>query len=209
MKYPKKHISIRVPWHDSGWDGRVCANPRLNGACLKLKRIGQERNDIAEEAVAGQSLADLPQEKWPCCVAERVAFMSPFEYTRVANHPYKHTSEGSHGHFAPTDLRHPAYSAPAVPFAWMLRESMDELGETYGLDVRPQREPDLEFSTQWIQAIENQKALSDCFCDHIKPEESLCFFYAKQVPFVEDAGARRILVGVGRVLHVSPGVEYQ
>ncbi len=51
MKYPKKHISIRVPWHDSGWDGRVCANPRLNGACLKLKRIGQERNDIAEEAV--------------------------------------------------------------------------------------------------------------------------------------------------------------
>jgi hypothetical protein len=91
----------------------------------------------------------------------------------------------------------------------MLRESMDELGETYGLDVRPQREPELGFSTQWIQAIENQKALSDCFCDHIKPEESLCFFYAKQVPFVEDAGARRILVGVGRVLHVSPGVEYQ
>ena len=209
MKYPKKHISIRVPWHDSGWDGRVCANPRLNGACLKLKRIGQERNDIAEEAVAGQSLADLPQEKWPCCVAERVAFMSPFEYTRVANHPYKHTSEGSHGHFAPTDLRHPAYSAPAVPFAWMLRESMDELGETYGLDVRPEREPELGFPTQWIQAIENQKALSDCFCDHIKPEESLCFFYAKQVPFVEDAGARRILVGVGRALHVSPGVEYQ
>jgi len=176
MKYPKKHISIRVPWHDSGWDGRVCANPRLNGACLKLKRIGQERNDIAEEAVAGQSLADLPQEKWPCCVAERVAFMSPFEYTRVANHPYKHTSEGSHGHFAPTDLRHPAYSAPAVPFAWMLRESMDELGETYGLDVRSEREPELGFPTQWIQAIENQKALSDCFCDHIKPEESLCFF---------------------------------
>jgi len=29
MKYPKKHISIRVPWHDFGWDGRVCVNPRL------------------------------------------------------------------------------------------------------------------------------------------------------------------------------------
>lgn len=110
MKYPKKHISIRVPWHDSGWDGRVCVNPRLNGACLKLKRIGQERNDIAEEAVAGQSLGDLPQDKWPCCVAERVAFMSPFEYTRVANHPYKHTSEG----VTDTSLL-PIYAIPPIP----------------------------------------------------------------------------------------------
>jgi len=97
--YPLRHISIRVPWHDTGWDGRVCAKPRLNGACLKLKRIGQERDDAAEEAVAGQSLMDLPQEKWPCCVTERMAFMAPFEYVRTANHPYKRTSEGSRGHF--------------------------------------------------------------------------------------------------------------
>lgn len=209
MTFAKKHISIRVPWHDTGWDGCVCANPRLNGSCLKLNRIGQERNDDAEEAVAGQSLADIPQEKWPCCVAERVAFMAPFEYTRITNHPYKRTSEGSHGHFAPTALRHPAFSAPAVPFAWMLREAMEELGETYGLDVRTEREPDLGFKTQWIQDRDNQKALLDCFCDHLVPNESLCFFYAKQVPFVEDAGARRILIGVGRVLHISPCVEYE
>ena len=209
MTYPIKHISIRVPWHDTGWDGRVCAKPRLNGACLKLKRIGQERDDAAEEAVAGQSLVDLPQEKWPCCVTERMAFMAPFEYVRTANHPYKRTSEGSHGHFDETPLRHPAYSAPAVPFAWMLREAMEELGEEYGLDVQAEREPDLGFSTQWIQDRDNQKALLDCFCDHLKPEQSLCFFYAKQVPFVEDSGARRILIGVGRVLHVSPCVEYQ
>ncbi len=209
MTFVKKHVSIRVPWHDTGWDGCVCANPRLNGSCLKLNRIGQERNDDAEEAVAGQLLADLPQEKWPCCVAERVAFMAPFEYTRIANHPYKRTSEKSHGHFAPTALRHPAYSAPTLPFAWMLREAMEELGETYGLDIQTEREPDLGFNTQWIQDRDNQKALLDCFCNHLKPEQSLCFFYAKQVPFVEDAGARRILIGVGRVLHVSPCVEYE
>jgi len=209
MTYPKMHISIRVPWHDTGWDGRVCANPRLNGSCLKLKRIGQERNDTAEEAVAGQSLADLPQEKWPCCVAERVAFMSPFDYTRITNHPYKRTSEESHGHFAPTALRHPAFSAPAVPFAWMLRDAMEKLGETHGLDVQAEREPDLGFATQWIQQRNNQKALLDCFCSHLKLEQSLCFFYAKKVPFVEDGGARRILIGVGRVLHVSPCVEYE
>jgi hypothetical protein len=39
MDYPMRHISIRVPWHDTGWDGRVCAAPHLNGACLKLRRM--------------------------------------------------------------------------------------------------------------------------------------------------------------------------
>ena len=50
MNYPLKHISIRVPWHDTGWDGRVCAAPRLNGACLKLKGIAEKRDDDAEVA---------------------------------------------------------------------------------------------------------------------------------------------------------------
>ena len=55
MMFAKRHISIRVPWHDTGWDGCVCANPLLNGSCLKLKRIGQERDDAVEEAVVGRS----------------------------------------------------------------------------------------------------------------------------------------------------------
>ncbi len=78
MNYPLRHISIRVPWHDTGWDGRVCAAPQLNGACLKLKRIAKTRNDDAEESVAGKSIKDLPQAKWPACVSERVGFMVPF-----------------------------------------------------------------------------------------------------------------------------------
>jgi len=206
--YPLRHISIRVPWHDSGWDGRVCANPRLNGACLKLKRIGQNRDDAAEEAVASQSIKDLPQEKWPCCVVERVGFMAPFEYTRMANHPYNRGPEGAHGHFAQTPLRHPPYSAGAVPFAWLLIEEMTKLGEEHALDVQSEREPDLGFDNEWVQDHRNQTALLDCFADHLPPKESLCFFYAKKVPFVEDYGASRVLIGVGRVTNVAPCYKY-
>ena len=208
MNYPLRHISIRVPWHDTAWDGRVCAAPRLNGACLKLKRIAEERDDAAEEAVAGKWLDELPQGKWPACAAERMGFMAPFEYVRMANHPYNRGPETSHGHFKETPLRHPPYSAAAVPFAWLLSEAMETLGEEHALDVQAEREPDLGFKTQWVQEHLNQTALLDCFAGHLKPERSLCFFYAKQVPFLEDAGASRILVGVGRVMHVGALQEY-
>src|SRR5208283_2740658 len=179
MNYPIRHISIRVPWHDTSWDGRVCAAPRLNGSCLKLKRIAEERHDAAEEEIAGQSLKDLPQDKWPPCVPERMGFMAAFEYMRVANHPYNRGHETSHGHFKPTPVRHPAYSAPAVPFAWMLREAMETLGEEHALDVQAEREPNLGFTTQWVQDYENQKALLECFVGHLQAQQSLCFFYAK------------------------------
>ncbi|PKO71207.1 MAG: RNA helicase [Betaproteobacteria bacterium HGW-Betaproteobacteria-14] len=208
MNYPLRHISIRVPWHDTGWDGRVCAAPRLNGSCLKLKRIAEDRDDTAEEAVAGKRLDELPQAQWPACAAERMGFMAPFEVVRMADHPYNRGTETSHGHFKPTPLRHPPYSAAVVPFAWMLREAMETLGEEHALDVQAEREPDLGFTTQWVQERLNQTALLDCFAGHLKPEQSLCFFYGKQVPFVEDAAGGRILIGVGRVLHVGAAQEY-
>lgn len=209
MSFPMRHVSIRVPWHDTAWDGRVCANPRLNGSCLKLKRIGESRNDAAEEAVAGRSLQELPQEQWPCCVPERVGFMAPFEYTRIANHPYNRGPDCAHGHFAPTPIRHPPYAASTIPFGWMLVEEMARLAEEHKLDVQADREPDLGFKNSWVQDHRNQRALSECFTGHLRPEESLCFFYAKQVPFVEDYGARRVLIGVGRVKHVAECIEYQ
>lgn len=34
-----QHLSIRVPWHDHGWDGTVCQDPCGNTACLKLNGI--------------------------------------------------------------------------------------------------------------------------------------------------------------------------
>jgi hypothetical protein len=135
--------------------------------------------------------------------------MAPFEYTRSANHPYNRGLESAHGHFDSTPLRHPPYSAAAVPFGWLLADEMKRLGEEFSLDVQPEREPDLGFGEGWVQNHVNQKALLDCFAGHLRPEQSLCFFYAKKVPFVEDSGGSRIIIGVGRVLHIAPSVEYK
>lgn len=206
LSYPLRHISIRVPWHDDGWRGTVCKAPKLNAACLKLPRITEKKDENAEDAVAGKSIKILERKDWPCCISERATFMADFPIVRLANHPYTETSPKTHGHFGETECRQPPYSAPAVPFLWMRKDQAERYTREYDLDVDEDREPDLPFTTGWMQDLRNQRPLLDCFFGHIRPEQSLCFFYAKQVPFVEEFG--RIIVGVGRVKKIGPSIEH-
>jgi ATP-dependent exoDNAse (exonuclease V) alpha subunit len=208
-KYPPRHLSIRVPWHDAGWDGAVCQNPKQNGSCLKLPRIGESRDDDAEQAVAGKSLKVLNETEFPCCVGERGTFMADFEITRTVRHPYAKTSPETHGHFLETPFHQPAYSAPCVPFRWTRLDTAESLAAEHGLVVDPAWEPKLDFKSSWLQDIRYHQTLLGCFFGHIYPKESLCFFYAKDVPFAEDTAGRRILVGVGRVLRVGDELEYR
>ena len=86
MNRPLRHVSIRVPWHDTEWYGRVRAALRLNGAGLRQKGIAEKRNDDANESVAGCSITDLPQATRPSCIAEHVASTTPFEYVPETDH---------------------------------------------------------------------------------------------------------------------------
>ena len=58
ISFPLKHVSIRVPWHDSGGGGTVCNQPRQNTACLKLVNIAESKVEADEEAMRGQSLKE-------------------------------------------------------------------------------------------------------------------------------------------------------
>lgn len=206
-KLPLKHISIRVPWHDGGWDGRICQNPKTNAACLVLDRIRDLRKDEEEEAAAGQSLGDLPPEKWPPCIDEHGTFMAPFVLDREITHPYSKTSPKTHGHLLHTPFRMPPYSAAAIPFRWMSKQHALEIVQEYELPYDENIEPDLGFETGWIQERRNQTMLLNTFFSAVRPEQSLCFFYAKNTPLVDDN--RNVLIGVGRIRHVPDRpVEY-
>ena len=204
--FPLRHLSIRGPWHDAGWTGCVCHAPHLNGACAQLARIAGKKDDVQEKAIAGMSLADLPNEQWPSCVEERATFMAPFEMDQIKKHALAQLSVQHYGHFQPTRQRYPAYSAGIVPFRWMMRENMDGYRDLYDLDVDAAREPDLGYQSQWVHEVDNQKTLLDAFAGHLRKEDSLCLFYAKHVPFVEGTG--RILIGAGRVKEIGPVIEY-
>lgn len=207
--FPLRHLSIRVPWHDNGWNGTVCCHPTHNSACLKLKNISDSKDEAREELIKGRSLEDLPPADFPPCVRERASFMANFAFERFHEHPYAKSSPDTHAHFAPTRLHYPAFGAAALPFRWMMREEVEKLKNRHPLgDFDLSREPELPFKTGWVQNKENHLCLLDTFWRYIRKEKSLVFFYAKQVPFVEDTN-RRILIGVGRVKGIGPLTEYE
>lgn len=207
LKYPLRHLSIRVPWHDNAWNGTICSNPRDNGACLVLKNCSQNRDDELESNLAGKSIKGLNEDQYPTCVYERGTFMSNFSFTKHILHPYKILSPDTHGHIKATPIIFNAYSAGAIPFHWLNKDSAQEISDRNDLDLDLSREPsDIPFQTGWVNEYQNQKVLFDCYFGHIEPETSLCFFYAKQVPFVETSN--RVLIGMGRIKKVGDSVEY-
>lgn len=206
QQFPLRHISIRVPWHDSSWKGVVCQAPHLNGACAKLKGIGESKNDEQECKVAGQSMENLSTKDIPPCVNERGSFMAPFELELIKRHALASKNPKEYGHFQPTKQRYPAYSAGIVPFRWLMRENLEQIASNLELDATLEREPDLKYDSSWIHEANNQKTLLDSFASHLREEDSLCFFYAKHVPFVE--GTARILIGAGRIKQIGQLSEY-
>ena len=210
LSFPIHHISVRVPWHDRGWEGTVCADPANNSACLKLPRIAENKDEVAEARVAGSHFKDLHQQQMPPCLVERVAFMSPHGLSRNHVHPYVSRNPDTHGHFKPTPLNYRPYTAPALPFRWMSKNAFEELREYAPLDeVNEGLEPRLDFQTAWWQDHRNQRALLETFWGHVKEETSLVFFYAKQIPLVDDMPGRRFLLGVGRVESIGQLTEYR
>ena len=215
QQLPVQHLTIRVPWHDNGWQGTFCKNPCGNTSCTILPRIATGRDDVQETELAGGSLEELNREQLPPCVDEHATIMAPFALSMVKIHPYAKSAEQTHGHFAPTPYTIQPYSAAAIPFNWMLKEQA-EGNEKFGVPSRAEnlklgymaeREPDLGFSTSWVQEGTNQRVLLDTFFSAARPDQSLVFFYAKRTPMVEDV--RRVIVGVGRVKTIGAATPYR
>lgn len=208
VKLPLKHLSVRVPWHDNGWNGTVCRNPRDNGSCLVLKNIQPKKDVEVEEGHAGRPFSELNESERPPCLRERAMFMCPEKLTTMAKHPYSERNE-SYSHYEETPVEIPAFSAPIVPFRWAMKDPdshQSVRADAFGLNYDPRKEPDLGFKTMWVQNFENQRELLDSFISAIEPNKSLVFFYAKHVPLSDTAN--RVLIGVGVVKHFYGIKEY-
>ena len=203
------HLSIRVPWQDTKWDGRVCTDPINNQSCVVLKSIAENRNDAAEDRCRGEWIHDLEEDRKPPCIKERATFLCQQGTTLHVRLNYADWSP-SHKHIERTPVPVPAWGATLVPFRWLLRESGFEIAKNLDLDVSEEREPKepaFLARTAWIQDHENQRALLDAFSERAIEEESLIFFYAKRTPLADDD--RRVIIAVGLLKHKGKVEEYK
>ena len=201
------HLNVRVAWHDNRWNGGVCRGPSNNSFCLDLDRIRKERDDKAEDLVAGQAFADLMPEQLPPCIAESAAFMNDREWWRTVEHPYQgiKKAEATHGHLKPTRLAVPPYSTFAVPFLWMLRDSQNGIDESLAESLPP--DEDSPFNSPWVFSAARQEALGELFFGRLTRERSLVFFYTKSGHPLGDS-INRLVVGVAQIEDVGPTLHY-
>lgn len=202
------HLSVRVPWHDTQWDGRVCNDPVNNQSCVVLKAVSENRDDGMEHVQRGQWMTDLESGQRPPCFKERATFLSNREITLPVRLEYADWSK-AHKHIRRTPVRVPPYGATLVPFRWLLRENAYSIAEELDLDVSPEREPDdppFLKNTDWVQNHDNQQILLDAFAGRCVEQESLVFFYAKRTPLADDD--RRIIVAVGILTHKGGVAQY-
>lgn len=212
MNIPTRHLSVRVPWHDAAWNGKVCCNPRDNGSCMFLPRINESKNPDDEEKIAESWLHELELSQLPPCVGEKVHFMSAHKIYKKVNHPYSKNDNNSefYGHYKETTYCYPGFSFSVIPYNWMLKNGKDNSSEkatALQIPYEPGKEPELSFENSWVQQIDNQKALLDTFISPIKPNSSLVFIYAKNIPFIDTTS--RILIGVGHISEIGKLTEYE
>lgn len=194
-----QHLSVRVPWHDTGWAGTVCADPPGNHACVMLGNIGKHRDSRFEADHAGASWGSLGETLPPCAV-ERGGFMSDTDHTVRRTHPYDWFLK----ELRPTRLALPAYSVHAIPHFWLHRGNLEEtvLQERPISGYSSEREDRIarmlnSNSLTWVMHGDNQQAVMKTFFRHVTPQHSLVFFYLKHSPF--EGQPRRMLVGAACV----------
>ena len=178
---------------------------------MYLGRIHDGKNLEFEETNAGIPLVDLDPAALPPCTGEKVHFLSDRELVRKVNHPYAANQNNAkfYGHYKETTLCYPAHSFAVVPYNWMLKDSKtgeSQRASELSLDYDIAREPNLGFENVWVQQLENQRVLLDAFISPIKPEKSLVFIYAKNIPYAENSD--RVLIGVGSISKIGSLTEY-
>lgn len=200
-----QHLSIRVPWHDNGWDGCVCCKPGLNQACRILGHIAEEKDDTLEGHMAGKAF-DTSLDYIPPCIKESGAFMTQQEITVTEKHPFA-SFDKNFRHIQETEFSINPYSFIGIPYKWLLRKH-DTTVDPHESHFT-QYDPDIELNSgsgNWISHGSNQIKIFKYFYRDVKINTSLLVPYVKSVPFTESSG--RIIIGLGVLNSLGDIKEY-
>lgn len=178
-----KHLSLRLAWHNEGWNGHVCKNPKKNTYCVGQHSypgslIAEQRNLDWEilEGVAGCSCSKLTDTVMPCSNS-----INAFGLETIKN---KSTPPS----FFYDDTETFYFDMPpATACTWPYEEMYKDDNYDY----------------------EEKLANAKSFFGELTNDKSLVFYYAnKSNPFSQDDSKVYVLVGVARLKRVGEIMYY-
>lgn len=209
-----QHISVRVPWTDNDFIGRICDCPLKNYACRRLKSISEHSDLLCQQdnkaGITLDGITDTNKRRYLPCLNEGMAFMSDKDITTECLHNYSLYNYDSHRDFIPSQQIIPAYTLIAHPYRWLMRGN-NETAENIRLQNGiPDIDADIAHlllkdkdgngepvGGNWVQHPISQQKIFETFFKNVVPNKSLCFIYTKSIPYIEDAD--RILIGIAVV----------
>lgn len=192
------HLSARLTWHDSGWNGRICQAPALNAGCMEHEHVREGRDLTFEGPNPGCALAQLKADTGylPPCSRDTNAFGGE---TYMLGHRDPVPGRG----LPSVDEELPPFSLCPTPYRWMLESSFRDISEDENLMIRgPSSTPGT-----WVREDDRQRALLERFWGKLKRKVSLVFFYCNRGNAVDDE-ANRLIVGVSRIGDVAEPVYF-
>ncbi|MBN1139883.1 MAG: AAA family ATPase [Anaerolineae bacterium] len=183
-----KHLSVRLAWHDSGWNGCICRDPKANTYCVgqysyQADQIVRDRSLDWEQPLAGQPCSTV--DGTPPCIHSINAF-GPDELEGYVPPPswFGDGTQVKKWRLAP-------YTVSTWPYEEMYKD------EVLNPNNRPKYDP-----------VKRRQAANEFF-GQISPDRSLIFYYANYSnPFSENDQYFYVVVGAGRVKKVGPELTW-
>lgn len=174
-----KHVSIRLPWHDRGWDGCVCNNPSKNSYCkgfhsVNAERVRKDKDDKREELIKGEIFDKLWKYYPPCTETINVFGNTPIKHTHIPKSFIKHTSPKT------IDI------LPNSSGTWPFEDMWDESGERREADERK------DYVEEFFEEL-NEAG-----------NAGLIFYYCNYDNPVSGDDKKYLLAGIARVKKIHP-----
>jgi len=200
------HLSVRLCWHDAGWNGRICKNPQKNRYCINLDHIRKNRDpefESFEIANKGKCVADFDYEEVHVPCRNEICVFSPKGYIIKHYHPLRKIPGYD---LAPCTEKFFPYALYPAPYRWLMVKHYDNIRKEEKLNLRDLRDEDkYSFDSEgknrvpktWIDNSNLQEKILNHFWDKIIEKKSLVVFYLNSTPAAEDT--RRVIAGLGRI----------
>jgi RecD/TraA family predicted helicase len=176
------HISLRLAWHDDGWNGHVCKNPKANTHC-----VGQHSypGDLIKES---RNLEWESKEGVAGCHCSQIDGIPPCSYSINAFGTSGMKGESNPPDFFNDDSKGVTFEIPAATACIWPYEQM------YSDDVKRPKGSSQVYD--YDKRLQNGKD----FFKVLEPNNSLIFYYAnKSNPFSEEDSRNFALIGISRL----------